>query len=310
MISATTAMYLDDLRIVKSIHDGRGISGAVRLLKINHSTISRRLAAMEASLDTQLFERRRSGYLPTQAGLELIQLAERVEKDVTGVLHRLSILARGHRGMLRVTTSDALAHSLLTPIIADFRKLNPEMTIDVTIGNRSLSLVRGECDVAIRTTLCPADNLFGRKVSTMHWALYGKPSPRKNFQYPSQMQEENWVSFNDTLSELKAFSFVEQHIPAENVVYRTNSIAAAASAIAQGMGIGLLPCVLADSVEGISRIGPIENDIFDEIWILTHPELRKAKPIRAFMKYCADAISARDNAPHTHAHDGRTIWAS
>jgi DNA-binding transcriptional LysR family regulator len=126
----------DDLRIVKAIGEHGGLAAAAAILGLNHSTISRRLSAVEDSLGVVLFDRRRSGYGATAAGAEIIALGERVETDVLTVTRRVSGHMQGHKGNLRVATSDALRYDFLNPIIAEFQRSNPDIRFECWLAMR------------------------------------------------------------------------------------------------------------------------------------------------------------------------------
>jgi DNA-binding transcriptional LysR family regulator len=191
-----------------------------------------------------------------------------------------------------VTTSDALLLDFLTPIIADFQTDNPEIRVEVIVGNKPLNLARGDSDIAFRATTAPPENLFGRKVATVAWAVYGRRVDCTGASAtPDELYQRQWAAYGSGLSGLKAFKFVEDRVPRERIRYRTDSVAGVASAIAAGMGIGLLPCMHGDLMPGLVRIGPVEPDVYDELWILTHPDIRKSGRVYAFMAHCAKAIA-------------------
>ncbi|GAB2875240.1 LysR family transcriptional regulator [Paraburkholderia jirisanensis] len=281
----------DDLRIVKAIGESGSLVAAATTLSLNHSTVSRRLALVEKMLGTVLFDRRRSGYAPTGSGADIIDLAERVEKDILSVVRRVSGPAQSFKGDLRVTTSDALLLDFLTPIIADFQVRNPSVQIEMIVSNKALNLARGDADIAFRATTEPPENLFGRKVGTVAWAIYGRridyvgAAPETSALYQRQ-----WVSYGKGLSGLKAFRFVNDRVPSDKIVYRSDSVAGVASAIAAGLGIGFLPCMHGDLVGSLIRISPIESEVYSELWVLTHPDIRRSGRIYAFMQHCAEAI--------------------
>jgi DNA-binding transcriptional LysR family regulator len=282
----------DDRRINKAIGEGGGLAGAATALGVNHSTISRRLSSVEKILGATLFDRRRSGYVPTAAGADMIALGERVEKDILSVVRRTSRHAQGHKGDLRITTSDALLLDFLTPIIAGFQARNPEIRVEMIVGNKPLNLARGESDVAFRATVAPPDNLFGRKAATIAWAIYARRIDHVGVSLRTdELYRRKWVSYGKGLSGLKAYKFVNDRVPKENIVYRSDSVAGAASAIAAGMGVGFLPCMHGDLVPNLVRVSLVEREVFDELWILTHPDIRKSGRVYAFMAYCAEAIS-------------------
>jgi DNA-binding transcriptional LysR family regulator len=283
----------DDLRIIKAIGESGGLAAAATMLGVNNSTISRRLSRAEETLGVTLFERRRAGYRPTSFGVELIALAERVELDVVSVARRVSGHTQGHAGDLVVTTSDALLLDFLTPVIAEFQALNPSIRVEVIVGNSLLNLARGESDIAFRAaTAAPPENLFGRKVATIAWAAYGR---RSDFvagrPSPDELYQRQWVSYRTGLSGLKAFKFVEERVPRERIVYRSDSVAGTSAAIAVGIGVGFLPCMHGDLRPNLKRVGPVEPDISDELWILTHPDIRKSGQVGAFMTHCMEVIA-------------------
>ncbi|HGM5582272.1 TPA: LysR family transcriptional regulator [Pseudomonas putida] len=288
------ALCWDDLRIVKAIADKGNLVAAATALQVNHSTVSRRLTALERCLGVCLFDRRRSGYVATDAGSELVALAGRLELEILGVARRVSGHAQGHKGELRMTTSDALLLDFLTPIVARFQTDNPQIRIEVSVSNSPLNLARGESDIAFRATLAPPENLFGRKVATIAWAVYGrKPAQPLPMPQPRELAGMPWVSYGKGLSGLRAFDFVEQTVAAEQVIYRSDSVAGVAAAIAAGIGIGLLPCMHGDLQPGLVRLSPVQPQVYDELWILTHPDIRKSGRVHAFMQHCAEAIIAR-----------------
>lgn len=107
-----------------------------------------------------LFDRRRSGYIATHAGTEVIALARNIELEIIGVSTRISDREAGHAGDLRITTSDSLAYNLIVPIVAAFRAENPGIRVEVLIANNPFNLARGESDIAIRATSAPPENLL------------------------------------------------------------------------------------------------------------------------------------------------------
>lgn len=284
----------EDLRIVKAIGEHGGLSGAASALGINHSTVARRLGMLEDILGITLFDRRRTGYQPTEAGREILALSERVEQDIISVTRRVTANAERHAGELRIATNDALLYDFLTPIIVDFQRVNPDIRVEVIVGNAPLNLARGESDVAFRATLAPPENLFGRKVAQIGWAVYCRRDEAPDIQPElKDLFERRWVSYGATLTGLRAYSFIEEHIENRNVVYRADSILGVVAALCSGIGVGILPCMHGDLVPSLVRMSPVLTEIYDELWILTHPDIRKSGRVYAFMTHCAEAVIKR-----------------
>ena len=286
---AASQLAWDDLRIIKTLSDCGSRADTAKQLGINVSTVSRRLKQVETALGVALFDHRKAGYLLTAEGAELRELAERVELDIVSVTRRVSRAGQGPLGKLRITTSDSLLLYFLTPIIADFKALNEGITIEVLVGNQTLSLARDESDIAVRATKKPADTLVGRKLANIAWAAYR--SVKQATSADPFADGQSWVSYSGGLCGLKATSYVECRVPPEHIAYRTDSVAAASAAIAAGLGYGFLPCMLGDMTPGLARVGPVVQELQDELWLLTHQDIRKSWRVKAFMTFCAAAVA-------------------
>ncbi|WP_369059029.1 LysR family transcriptional regulator [Caulobacter sp. 73W] len=291
MSTAMETLSWDDLRIVRAVASAGAVAAAAQILGVNVSTVARRLSSIEEALGVALFDRRRAGYLPTAQGDEIVALAERVELDVVSVTRRVSGHAQGHAGDLRITTSNSILLYFLTPMIASFKAHNPAVRVEVSVGNGALNLARGEADIAVRATDAPPENLFGRKVAKIAWAAYAARSSTGQFALEGGAAwDKSWVSYGGRLSGLKACTLLEARAPAEAIGYRTDSVAGAAAAIAAGLGAGYLPCMLGDLSPDLQRIGPLEPELDDDLWLLTHPDIRRSGRVFAFMSHCVEAI--------------------
>jgi DNA-binding transcriptional LysR family regulator len=286
---AASQLSWDDLRIIKTLSECGNRAATAKKLGINVSTVSRRVAQVEKTLGVALFDHRRSGYMLTAEGAELRALAERVELDIVSVTRRVSRTDQGPLGKLRITTSDSLLLYFLTPILADFKALNEGIGIEVLVGNETLSLARDESDVALRATQKPSESLVGRKLATIAWAPYG--SVRQATTSSPFAEGQAWVSYSAGLSGLKATSYVENRVSAACISYRTDSVSAASVAIVAGLGFGFLPCMLGDITPGLVRVGPVVPELQDELWLLTHQDIRKSWRVKAFMTFCAAAVA-------------------
>lgn len=281
----------DDLRIVGAIGEKGSLVAAAQALGVNHSTLTRRLGIVEKALGTPLFDRHRSGYVPTVAGTDILALASRVELDISSVTRRVSGRSQGLKGDLRITTSDALLLDFLTPIIGDYQRQNPGIRVEVIVSNKPLNLARGESDIALRATIAPPENLVGRKLATVAWAIYGR---RNDFVGSTPTRDAlfrtRWAGYGKGVSRLMAYAFVNEHVCAENIAYRSDSVTAVASAVAAGIGIGILPCMHADLLPSLVRVSPVVTEVYDELWILTHPDIRKSERVTSFMAHCSRVI--------------------
>lgn len=278
----------DDFRLVKAIADHDGLTGAAAALSVNHSTVFRRLGQIEDLIGMPLFERRKTGYVATVAGAEMAALAGRMDEDVTAFARRLAGRDVAPAGELRITTTDTLHLHVLIPIIAAFRSQHPAIRLDVVLGGQALNLSKRDADIAIRASDSPGETLVGRRVATLAWAIYGRAEDEAQAGGdPRSLFQRDWVSLGDQLSHLKAARYVREHVEPERIAMKSSAVLGLTEAVERGLGIGPLPCFIADQRPGLRRLSPPNPDFATGLWVLTHPDIRHVPRVRAFMDFCS-----------------------
>ena len=284
----------DDFRLVKAIADHDGLTGAAAALGVNHSTVFRRLGQIEELVGMPLFERRKTGYVATVAGAEMAALASRMDEDVTAFSRRLAGRDVAPSGEIRITTTDTLHLNVLLPIFAAFREMHPLIRLDVVIGNQALNLSKRDADIAIRASDSPGETLVGRRIATLAWAIYGRvgdglAAPEQAD--PAQLYQHDWIALGDQLAHVKAARFVRGHVAPERIALKSSAVLGLAEAVEQGLGIGPLPCFIADQRPGLVRLLPPHPDFATGLWVVTHPAMRHVPRVRAFMDFCSAELS-------------------
>lgn len=151
--------------------------------------------------------------------------------------HQIEANAETGAGLIRLTTSDSLLQAAM-PVIRDFQIQHPGVQIEVTAGNGALNLARGECDVALRATCNPPENLVGRKIAIIEWA----PFACTGIDLTGTIYDREWVSYAGSLTNLKAALFLAQRVALQRIIYKSDTVLGVASAVREGIGIGYLPC--------------------------------------------------------------------
>ncbi|MGD0763093.1 MAG: LysR family transcriptional regulator [Roseiarcus sp.] len=273
----------DEFRLVKAIADAGSLVGAAEALGLNHSTVFRRLAAIESAVGARLFERSRAGYRPTAAGEEMIGLAGAMADSIVEFERRVAGRDVKPSGELRVTTTDAIAIALLPPILARFHAVNPAVQLDLIVAAQTLNLSRRDADVAIRVANEPPEALVGRRICAMRWAVYCTAEIAAEFG-PRVVAAAPWVGFGDHYAPPLGKRWVEDNVGPRRQVARVNSVLGVAEAAALGVGAALLPCFLGDPRPELTRVGAILPELDVDLWILTHADLRQSARVRAFME--------------------------
>jgi len=275
----------DDLRVILAIATTGTLSGAGRRLGLSHATVFRRLGDIEARLGVELFERSRTGYTPTPAGEEVAAAARRVESEVVEVERRVAGRDLRPSGTVRATTTDALVAGLLSPVLRDFRTAHRDISLEVVISDQLFSLSKREADVAVRPSATPPETLVGRKLGTIAQAVYGHTE--------LDPQRAEWVGPDESMAYQALERWMREQGLDERCRYRVNSVLGMRAAVRAGTGLAVLPCYLADGDPELVRHGEPIAALATDLWLLTHPDLRKTARIRAFSEFVADAVKTR-----------------
>lgn len=293
MTPAAKALAWDDFRLIKAIAEERALPAAAHKLGINHSTVFRRLGQIEDAVGVKLFERHRSGYVATPAGEEMVLLAGRVDEDITAFTRKLAGQEIKPAGELRVATNDTLLVDLLTPLFAKFLAQCPDIRLDILVGNRAANLSKRDADVAIRATDNPPETLVGRKPARIAWAVYGKaadfPAPRA--WEGDELWDRPWVSLGETFAMMSAVRTIARQVTPERIVYKLDTVLGLAEAVEAGIGIGFVPCFIADVRPGLTRLSAPDPKLAADLWLLTHPDMRHTPRVRLFLDFMAAEIS-------------------
>jgi DNA-binding transcriptional LysR family regulator len=284
----------DDLRFFLTVSERGSISGAAKLLNVNHSTVLRRLASLEKRLGSRLFDRLPGGYEMTAQGEELRNQLRGVSEQIEKAERNLSGRDLNLSGTIRITTTDTLMHGLLMPYLAEFHDLNPAMQMEIVINNTFLSLTRREADVAVRPSNIVPENLLGRRVGRLRTAIYGSKKYLKKNAKKKQWAAHDWVAPEETLSHLTQAKWMRENIPEDRVVARVDSLLGLVAAVRCGIGVGMLLCLLADEETELVRLAEPVDELDTDLWILTHPALKGVARIKAFTGFLYDRLSRSD----------------
>jgi len=192
----------DDLRFFLAVSERGSVSGAAKLLNVNHSTVLRRVASLEKRLGARLFDRLPDGYEMTAQGEELRNQLRGVSEQIVTAQTRLSGRDSGLHGAIRITTTDTLMQGLLMSCLAEFRALHSAIRMEIAVNNTFLSLTRREADVAVRPSNMIPENLAGRRVGRLRNAIYASKSYLKRNPKKKQWAAHYWVAPDEALSHL------------------------------------------------------------------------------------------------------------
>lgn len=286
-------MDWDHLRFFLAVVHTGSLSGAASSLAVNHSTVFRRINALEKQLGARLFDRFRDGYVLTAAGdtvwAQASRAAESIEAMERAVLGRDVALG----GDVRITTAPNLAAEFVAPALAGFRRSHPGIRVEVAVADTDYDLARRQADLALRATPAPPEYLVGRHVLSVPWCVYGSTSYLEGHGTPetvSEVARHALVGADESLRRLPAFEWLHTSFPHEHVVATANQLNTIAALITAGLGLSVLP---ADQQRrGLVRLFPVQPPIVSDLWLLSHPDLRHVARIRAVSDHLYESLRA------------------
>ncbi len=279
----------NDLHFVLAVCREGTLSGAARSLGVNHSTVFRRIGAIEKKLDVRLFERLASGYMMTEAGEAMLESGERIENEVLGLSRKLIGRDLHLSGVLRVAVPDALLVKVLMPHLGVFSQRYPKIQLELIISNNYMNLTKREADIAVRATQKPPETAVGRRICSMETTIYGSAEYLAK-QTESNIENHTWLLPDESLMQMPVIKWLDGNYPKAILGLRCNTLLGLHEAVTQGIGVAALPCFLGDSDNRLNRILPLVDELASELWLLTHPDLRRTARVRALMDFLVEVL--------------------
>lgn len=282
-------MNWDDLRYLLAVDRQGTLSAAAKSLGVNHTTVSRRLSALEDEVGVRLFDRKPDGYVATQAGADIVGVAQEVEEQIQTLDRK--VLGQDARlsGSLRVTTVDIVA-LLHTEALIGFSRRYPNIALEISADNRPLSLTKREADVALRFTNKPPENLVGRRVLRAEFALYAHKNLVDELGADPPLETYPWLAWDERVGARITDQWMRHNVPNARISCRLDSTAVFVGSLAAGMGIGFMTCFVGDENPDLVRLRPPEEGFGMDLWLLTHEDLRNTARVRAFMEHMDAAL--------------------
>ncbi len=291
----------NDLQFFVAVCERGSIGGAAQSLGVNHSTVLRRISSLERTLDVRLFDRLPSGYALTAQGHELAACIAGVSEQLDAAGRRVTGGDLQLSGSIRLTAPDTLVQALLLPPLAAFQGNNPQLRIELVMNDSLLNLTQREADVAVRGSNRPPENLVGRRVGTIETALYASTAYLESLAANHQDSDYRWVGHAEALSHIMSAKWMRENVAPEQVALRVDSLITMADAVAAGFGVGWLLCPLAQSRAGLIQLRPPPSELDTQIWVLSHPDLKRVARVRALTEFLYGTLSVDPRLRHDRA---------
>lgn len=284
-------MDWNSLQVFLAVVQSGSVRSAGERLQMSHSTVSRRIEALEVQLGTTLFDRLASGYVLTVAGENLVPVAERIEAEILAAQRKLSGSDKQLAGDIRFTLPDVAASHLLMPDLVAFTQRYPNIVLDMETTYQPIDLNRRDTDIALRFVYsAPPDHLIGHKLASVAYCAYATQAylDTHDLEDPTSA---SWIGHGNT----NPFpSWVKDspypHLPARGVLPSQELQYHAALG---GMGIGDLVCFLGDASPQLKRLPRAEPVVRQHLWLLRHQDTLATARLQVFSDHLRQAIEAK-----------------
>lgn len=289
----------DEIRTAYNVARIGTVSGAAEVLGVHHATVIRHIDALEERLGVKLFQRHARGYTPTEAGEDLLRVAQATDDQFSQLAGRIRGRGNDVSGELVVTSLGGLSH-LLVPVLADFQRQHSDIVVRYLTGDRLFRLEYGEAHVAVRAGSAPdqPDNVvqpFFKQSNT----LYASKEYAEKYGLPEGVEEfskHRFVSADDPKSRAPFARWLRNTVPSECITFRSGDVHAQRRAIKEGAGIGFMSRVQAAELGDLVQVTEPREEWATALWLVTHMDLHRTTKVQAFLSYLKERARAWEEA--------------
>ncbi len=277
----------DDYRLALALHRAGTLRGAADSLGTTHTTIARRLEHMHKRRGVTIFERTRGGYVPTEFGLQLLDVADRIEEIAFSDSRAQHAIRAELAGRVCLSVSEPFMQYLLLDELMEFSRLYPAINLVIKSSSDFADLDRSEADVVIRKMDNPEPHLVGRRLFPYALGFYGdehylKITKPADLEWIAPFEANIWSDW------LK-----DSPYPNARIAVEIDDIVTRFEALKAGHGIARAACFMADTTPNLVRLPGTRPVLQSTIWILTHPDLKNIPRIKTLMRFLASAIERK-----------------
>ena len=280
-----------DLSLILALVRGRSLARAAAQLRVDVSTVFRSIRRLEAALGKSLFEKSRSGYIPTDTAQALAEQAERAEHALDAARVALQHGEQVVSGTVRLTCTDAVLHSLLLPALARFMPAYPALALELATSNTFANLRRRDADIALRLTNAPPEHLVGRRLGSACYVICGHAKYREPLaEAPATLP---WIAPDDSMPDHATVVWREHEFPSVVPRYRCSSMSAVSQLVHAGLGVAALTDFMASSLPGVERLSDALPGCNTDLWLLTRPDCRALRSVQTLFDELTPLLRAR-----------------
>ncbi|AUT61683.1 LysR family transcriptional regulator [Paraburkholderia terrae] len=274
-----------DLRYFLVLARTGSLSGAASELSVEHATVGRRIASLEATLGLKLVHRLPRSTRLTEDGMVVAELAVRMTESaqaIDGFALRTSAVMSGS---VRISVPPTIGNFCIAPYIQEFRERHPSLKLVMASTPEIAPLDRGVADIAIRMFKPQEASLLSRRVGAIRFGLYA--SRAYAARPPAQWA---FIAYDASLDHVKHQVWLRRFLDGRPIVFETSDVIAQQMAARNDVGVAILPTMLGGRDAELVRLSVDVNPPDAALWLVTYPDLRRTPAIQAAMAFLAECI--------------------
>jgi DNA-binding transcriptional LysR family regulator len=286
----------NDVQIFLAVMRAGSVQQAAVSLRLDASTVSRRIVALETRLGGPLFQRRRTGLLATAEAEQLLLHGEQMEGAFADFVRTASTREVLAAGPVRITAFPGVADLFIAPHLKRLLARHPALQISLDAATQIQNLTRQEADIAVRSVPSEGAHLVTQKVAEAQWQIFGSPALVKQLGVIKDWSGVPWIDWGPTFASTGPSRWLRQEVPKANIVLRSPHVHSQMAAAKSGLGLLLM----VGQYRGVTDLVPVKVHRGlapaltrlpkDNLWLVTHQALRNVQRIAAVWDFLREVF--------------------
>lgn len=276
----------DDLLVLLAVARTGRFTTAAESLGLNHTTISRRISALETALSGRVLSRTAGGWELTDLGTRAVRAAENVEAALD-LLSGPTEADRPLSGVVRLSATDGFSAFIAAPAVAALQRRHPLLRVEIVTVTRQALQHRSGLDVEVVVGRPQAHRAEAFELGRYTLGMYASREYLERNGTPAsvaELVEHPLVYFVDSMLQVDDLDAPRRRVPTMRGALSSTNVFVQIEATRVGGGIGLLPCFMADRHDDLVRLLPTEFAEELPYWLVLRPEAQRQPVISAVVE--------------------------
>jgi DNA-binding transcriptional LysR family regulator len=271
------------------------LASAGRRLKVDHTTVSRRIAELERSLECKLFDRTQDGFVVTDAGQRLLRYAETIESNILAISQEVGGAQTVLGGTVRLATMEGIASLYLAGVFRRFHDQYPDILVELVTSSHLINVTKREADISLSFVKPKGQRLLVEKIGDFELRLYGSPDYLAAHGEPrtiDELRNHVFVDYVEDLISIDEVRWLHDVVVDPPTTFRSSSMIAQQNAAAAGLGLVLLPCFAGTPDPRLRPVLTGSVSVHRDIWLAVHEDFQFIARVKTVCRFLREAIAA------------------